>query len=815
VPALADRLRHGSDAMRARALWILADLGVPGWDAIASASAGLDDALVVTLLRAAREPRAGGTDDPSARPFSLASFVRHPSAAVRREVALSLRGEPFLPNADLFAALAEGYDGSDRAYLECLGAACEDEAELAYSHLRDLEREPDPRRWSKRFADLVWRLHPEAAVPDLLVRAHASELPIDERRQALETLAFTGSRAAGEAMLELALGAPEPLRALATFWIEHRDTNEWKRHQLAEALGPRGIDAAETRWSSGLMTHGSVEVEVDVAGARSLWLIATTGKLGDGHDWIDWIAPRLTGPAGELSLADVGWEHAESGWGSTHVGKNANGGPLAIDGRTYEEGIGSHALSKIEFAVPPGFERLHAIAGLDDAGSKQSGAKPDVEFEVRVIAPFDRARLKTLANKIRQPDASREEVEEAVTELASEREGGLLLLRMAERGELGDVARASAADLIYRSPDLAVRALAADAFPRTGAVAVTLTEVESLAGDARSGEGLFFGERANCSACHVFHGRGGEIGPDLSAVRSKYGARELADAILRPSAAIAFGFDAWLVETEDGLLHTGFVLSEGEDVVLKDTAGRRHVIPAAEIVSKTKQKLSTMPDDIALGLGAQAVADLVAFLESDPTEPGKHLATRELWNGRDLAGWTFHLSEPKARPEDVWSIADGVLRCSGNPVGYLRTEDDFEDFVLELDWRFDPAKGPGNSGVLLRMNGADKVWPKSIEAQLQHKNAGDIWNIDEFPMQAERERTQGRRTEKQAPSSEHPLGEWNHYRITLDGGELVLEVNGVVQNRASWCERRPGKICLQSEGAYIEFRNVKITPIER
>ncbi|MEQ1735817.1 MAG: family 16 glycoside hydrolase [Rhodoglobus sp.] len=60
-----------------------------------------------------------------------------------------------------------------------------------------------------------------------------------------------------------------------------------------------------------------------------------------------------------------------------------------------------------------------------------------------------------------------------------------------------------------------------------------------------------------------------------------------------------------------------------------------------------------------------------------------------------------------------------------------------------------------------------------------------------------------------------PTGDWNRHHIRLDGGELTLEVNGVVQNCASWCDEVPGKICLQSEGAVIEFRKVNLPPIQR
>ena len=80
-------------------------------------------------------------------------------------------------------------------------------------------------------------------------------------------------------------------------------------------------------------------------------------------------------------------------------------------------------------------------------------------------------------------------------------------------------------------------------------------------------------------------------------------------------------------------------------------------------------------------------------------------------------------------------------------------------------------------------------------------------------METDTRRLSGRRTTKLAPSSEKPLGEWNRYELTLDRGELTLTVNGVLQNTASWCAEVPGKICLQSEGAEILFRDIQLQPI--
>ena len=162
--------------------------------------------------------------------------------------------------------------------------------------------------------------------------------------------------------------------------------------------------------------------------------------------------------------------------------------------------------------------------------------------------------------------------------------------------------------------------------------------------------------------------------------------------------------------------------------------------------------------------------------------------------------------------ENVWKVEDGVLKCNGNPAGYIRTETDYTNFILRLQWRFSK---PGNSGVLMRMIGEDKVWPRSIEAQLHHQNAGDIWNIDKFPMKVATERTNDRHTRKEHPTNERPLGEWNDYEITLIGSNLELKVNGLVQNTATEVLETPGKLCLQSEGAAIEFRNIVLTPVEK
>ena len=187
-----------------------------------------------------------------------------------------------------------------------------------------------------------------------------------------------------------------------------------------------------------------------------------------------------------------------------------------------------------------------------------------------------------------------------------------------------------------------------------------------------------------------------------------------------------------------------------------------------------------------------------------------------LFNGKDLAGWK-QVSGGKGDASGTWQVADGVIQCSGKPSGYLRTEADYGDYVLHVEWRW-PDKG-GNSGVLLHAQGADKVWPKSLEAQLKSGNAGVFYVIPmgevEFKEHADQtnKRVRGRRTDKLAESSEKKLGEWNTYEIHCKGGSVKLIVNGVVQNVATDLNITKGKIGLQSEGTPIEFRNVYLTPM--
>lgn len=132
----------------------------------------------------------------------------------------------------------------------------------------------------------------------------------------------------------------------------------------------------------------AVEVDVDITGAKQLFLVVTDGGNGYGCDWADWAEPRLVGSSGEKKLTDLKWKSATTDWGQVHFNKNAEGRPLKIEGKSVEYGIGTHAQSVIAFDLPEGYTRFKARAGLDNGGTDQGdGGASSVEFLVYTQAP--------------------------------------------------------------------------------------------------------------------------------------------------------------------------------------------------------------------------------------------------------------------------------------------------------------------------------------------------------------------------------------------------------------------------------------------
>jgi hypothetical protein len=202
--------------------------------------------------------------------------------------------------------------------------------------------------------------------------------------------------------------------------------------------------------------------------------------------------------------------------------------------------------------------------------------------------------------------------------------------------------------------------------------------------------------------------------------------------------------------------------------------------------------------------------------------------TQSLFNGKDFTGW--HKDVPDMDKDSTlqtpFIIRNGLMVSLDTPEGHLITNALYENYRLEVEYRF-PAK-PGNCGVLVHASTPRALYgmfPKSIEVQLMHENAGDFWCIVQDITVPDMERRRGpkekwgitegkeRRIPNLTDGSEKPLGEWNSMKIECLGNAIKVWVNGALVNYGTDATVSKGQIALQAEGSEVEFRKVDLTPI--
>ncbi len=198
-----------------------------------------------------------------------------------------------------------------------------------------------------------------------------------------------------------------------------------------------------------------------------------------------------------------------------------------------------------------------------------------------------------------------------------------------------------------------------------------------------------------------------------------------------------------------------------------------------------------------------------------------------LFNGKDLSGWHMDVPDLDDNPDGVkpFIVREGMLVSLGSPGGHLITDSVFQDYRLEVEYRF--AAEPGNCGVLVHASiprALYKMFPQSLEVQMEHENAGDFWCIVEdvkVPNMVERRGPEekwgivegkNRRIENLTDGSEKPLGEWNRMVIECLGREIKVWLNDDLVNHGSECTADKGQIAIQAEGSEVEFRKILLTP---
>jgi len=234
VPAVTALLADANPFIRARAIYLLAQLGATGVATVEKQLASADAQTRVVAYRALR--RAG-------QPYlaHAAKLAPDASAAVRREVATSLRDVPFAAARDILLALARGYDGFDRSYLAAWGiGATGKEADL-YAAMAAAQTEKDPLKWTPAYAQLVWRLTPADAAPAFAARAAATTLSDDERLAATTALGYIPTKAAAFAVLDLAQKSTGKVQTAALWWTLNYKDSRWAAHGLNAELKSRGL----------------------------------------------------------------------------------------------------------------------------------------------------------------------------------------------------------------------------------------------------------------------------------------------------------------------------------------------------------------------------------------------------------------------------------------------------------------------------------------------------------------------------------------------------------------------------------------------
>ena len=163
----------------------------------------------------------------------------------------------------------------------------------------------------------------------------------------------------------------------------------WVCFSLDCVFGSQAL-AQDPVWQSKVintLTPGhAVDIDVDVTGAKELYLVVRDAGDSFTADWADWAEPRLVSPAGEKKLTDLKWKLATADWGQVRINQNAEGGPLKISGKPVEYGIGVHANSVVAFDLPPDVTRFKARGGIDNGGSDQ-GTSSSVQFLVFTKKP--------------------------------------------------------------------------------------------------------------------------------------------------------------------------------------------------------------------------------------------------------------------------------------------------------------------------------------------------------------------------------------------------------------------------------------------
>jgi hypothetical protein len=222
---------------------------------------------------------------------------------------------------------------------------------------------------------------------------------------------------------------------------------------------------------------------------------------------------------------------------------------------------------------------------------------------------------------------------------------------------------------------------------------------------------------------------------------------------------------------------------------------------------------------LRLGL-CTILASAALLIHDSPLCAFEDAGFRDLFNGKDLSGWVNVNTD-----KNTWSVKDGTLICSGRPIGVMRTDREYENFVLHIEWKhMEPG---GNSGVFVWSDAVPQATsrlPNGVEVQMLELDWVNLHKVNGEPapiayvhgelfgvggVETTPDNPRGPRS-KSIENRCKPRGEWNTYDVVCVDGVIKLSVNGKFVNGISHSSKRKGYLCLESEGGEIHFRNIRI-----
>ncbi|MBC7835803.1 MAG: DUF1080 domain-containing protein [Phycisphaerales bacterium] len=277
-----------------------------------------------------------------------------------------------------------------------------------------------------------------------------------------------------------------------------------------------------------------------------------------------------------------------------------------------------------------------------------------------------------------------------------------------------------------------------------------------------------------------------------------------------------------LIAGEDRVFHPATATIDGETLIVR-----------SDKVSDPKSVRYAWESDCQPNLVSGAGLPAAPFRTDDWERPAggggwkmadsgstPHLTTdpafTPIFNGTDLSGWVNVNGAPS-----TWTVKDNAIACSGTPIGVLRTAEQYENFILEVEWRH--LNPQANAGIFVwsdALTARGQPFTRSVEVQVMDGMSGDGYTSDGdiFPIHGARMTpVNGRAGSDRAFPTERrmrPSPQWNHYRITCDNGAISLAVNGKEVTTGKDISPRKGYICLESEGSPIEFRNIRIRKLQ-